>query len=125
MLDGPKQTTRSPAVEISNAAVHLVREYTGRGPTKAKTTITEDLIVIVMRDTMLKAEKTLADHGEEGLVVSTRRRFQDAMRADFIDIVERISARRVVAFMSDHHIDPDLAVEVFVLENSDPPADEL
>ena len=116
MPDAPEQTGKSAAVQISNAAVQLTREYTGRGPTKAKTTITDDLIVIVMRDTMLKAEQTLADHGDEQLVVDVRRRFQEAMREDYVATVEDITGRQVQAFLSDNHIDPDLAVEIFVLE---------
>jgi uncharacterized protein YbcI len=116
MPDAPKQSGGSPGVAISNAAVRLTREYTGRGPTKAKTTITEDLVVVVMRDTMLRAERSLADHGDQQLVVDMRRRFQEAMREDYVATVEGIVGRRVLAFMSDNHIDPDLAVEVFVLE---------
>ena len=115
MPDGPDHTGKA-AVAISNAAVQLTREYTGRGPTKAKTTITDDLVVIVMRDTMLKAEKTLAEHGEAQTVVDVRRRFQDAMREDYVATVEEATGRRVLAFLSDNHIDPDLAVEIFVLE---------
>jgi uncharacterized protein YbcI len=115
MPDAAKRSGKSPAVEISNAAVQLTREYTGRGPTKAKTTISDDLVVIVMRDTMLKAEQTLADHGKEEVVIDMRRSFQSAMREDYISTVERITGRTVLAFMSENHIDPDLAVEIFVL----------
>jgi hypothetical protein len=38
------------------------------------------------------------------------------MRDDLIAIVGRHLERTVIAFMSQNHIDPDLAVEVFVLE---------
>jgi uncharacterized protein YbcI len=37
--------------------------------------------------------------------------------------IEELTGRKVVGFMSDSHIDPDLAVEVFVLEHlADPEA---
>jgi hypothetical protein len=42
--------------------------------------------------------------------------FQDTMQADAITAVQELTGRRVVAFMSNNHIDPDLAVEVFILE---------
>ena len=114
MPDAPEQNGKA-AVAISNAAVQLTREYTGRGPTKAKTTITDELVVIVLRDTMLKAERTLADRGEAQTVIDLRRRFQEAMRDDYVAVVEEATGRRVLAFMSSNHIDPDLAVEIFVL----------
>jgi uncharacterized protein YbcI len=61
-------------------------------------------------------EQTLVSDGKLELVLSTRRAYQDSMEADAISAVETISGRGVRAFMSNNHIDPDLAVEVFVLE---------
>ena len=104
------------SAEISNGVVGIVREYTGRGPTKARTTITDELVVVVMGETLLKAEKSLIEAGDPDTVMTTRRKFQAAMRDDFISLVEGALGRRVVAFLSDHHLDPDVAVEVFLLE---------
>ncbi len=112
----PTQVRQSTAAEISNGAVQLVREYTGRGPTKARTTITADLVTIIFGDSLTKAEHTLMAEGERDLVLDIRRRFQDAMREDFIALVENLTDRSVIAFMSDHHLDPDLAAETFVLK---------
>ena len=109
------------AAEISNAVVGIVREYTGRGPTKARTTIADDLVAVVMGETLLKAEKTLIDAGDFDTVLITRRKFQTAMRDEMVAAVEDLLGRRVTAFMSDNHVDPDMAVELFVLE---PLADE-
>lgn len=103
------------AGQISRAVVQLFREYTGRGPTQAHTTITDDLIVVMMGDTLLKAEKSLAADGKCALVLQMRSAVQDTMRDDLTEAVERLSQRRVIAFMSQNHIDPDLASEVFVL----------
>ena len=103
---------------ISNSMVSLLHQYTGRGPTRARTTIGEDLIVCVMGATLTKGEKTLAEAGKSEIVLEGRRAFQDAFQADAIAAVQEISHRRVVAFMSNNHIDPDLAVEVFVLESA-------
>lgn len=106
----------SVAAAISNATVKLLNEYTGRGPTKAKTTISRDLIAVVLQDTMTKAERTLASKGDGQFVIDMRHRFQRAMQEDLVAAVERLSERKVIAFMSDNHINPDMAVEIFILE---------
>lgn len=107
---------------ISNSMVSLLHQYTGRGPTRARTTIGEDLIVCVMGATLTIGERTLAEAGKAEIVLQGRRAFQEAFHADAVASVQEITSRRVVAFMSNNHIDPDLAVEVFVLE---PAADVL
>jgi uncharacterized protein YbcI len=101
---------------ISTGTVQLMHEYTGRGPTKARTTLTPDLCVIVLADGLTKAERTLVAEGDEELVLRLRRRFQRAMRHVLTDLVEKHTGQRVTAFMSDNHVDPDVAAEVFVLE---------
>jgi uncharacterized protein YbcI len=109
-------TTGQQAAAISNAVVHVVSEYTGRGPTRARTYLAEDLVSVVMRDTLTKAELSLVHGGQQERVLDTRRMFQQTMRDELVAGVEEILGRRVIAFMSDNHIDPDLAVETFVLE---------
>jgi uncharacterized protein YbcI len=101
---------------ISTAAVQLLREYTGRGPTKAKTTISGDLVTILLADTLTKGERKLADNGHAERVLGLRHDFQMVMREELISLVEGQLERKVIAFMSQNHIDPDLAIEVFVLE---------
>jgi uncharacterized protein YbcI len=101
---------------ISNAMVSLLHRYTGRGPTRARTTIDNDIVVCVLGATLTKGEQSLVQDGKAEVVLHSRRAFQDTMRADAITAVEELSARTVVAFMSNNHIDPDLAVEVFILE---------
>jgi uncharacterized protein YbcI len=107
------------AAHISEATVAIVREYVGRGPTQVRTTISDDLVVVLMRDTMLKAERSLADAGRGDTVLEMRREFQRAMSDELVRMVESSTARRVVAFMSDNHLDPDIAAEVFVLDSTD------
>ncbi|MEA2298653.1 MAG: hypothetical protein QOF77_1589 [Solirubrobacteraceae bacterium] len=104
------------ASQISRAVVQIWHEYTGRGPTKARTTITEDLVIVLMSDTLLKAEKNLAADGMADQVLSMRRAFQDTMSEDLTEVVEKLTGRTVSAFMSHNHLDPDLAAELFVLE---------
>lgn len=101
---------------ISNAMVGLLHRYTGRGPTRARTTIGADVIVCVMGATLTKGEQSLVQDGKHEVVLHSRRAFQDTMQAEAISAVQELTGRQVVAFMSNNHIDPDLAVEVFILE---------
>jgi uncharacterized protein YbcI len=111
-----RQDTRSPAAMISTSSVQLLHEYTGRGPTKAKTLINDDLVTVVLADTLTRGEQRLVDEGREDRVVQLRHDYQMVMREELIELVERQLDRKVIAFMSQNHIDPDLAVETFVLE---------
>jgi uncharacterized protein YbcI len=101
--------------EISRAMVALYKEYVGRGPTHARAYVHDDLVVVVLQDTMIQAEKTLAGEGEEDLVRGVRRVFQGKFREDANSLIERLTGRKVLAFLSDHAIDEDVAAEVFVL----------
>jgi uncharacterized protein YbcI len=100
---------------ISNAAVRLLSEYTGRGPTKARTYVNDDLISIVLKDTMTTGERGLCRRGKGELVLSVRKAYQDTMGPAQIAAVELNSGRRVLAFLSANHLDPDVAVESFVM----------
>jgi uncharacterized protein YbcI len=104
------------AATISNTVVRALARTTGRGPTKARTTIGENGVFVVLQDSMTIGERTLADHGEGEAVLDLRRRWQRVMQADVSKEIEQLTGRKVIGFMSDNHIDPDLAVEVFVLE---------
>jgi len=104
------------SASVSTAMVQLIAEYTGRGPTRARTTIRDNLLVVLLEDTLTKGERRLVSQGRHERVIEYRREFQSAMEQDAIALVERITSRAVVAFMSANHIDPDLSVEVFVLE---------
>jgi len=100
---------------ISNAVVGIVHEYTGRGPTRARTSIRDDVVVVVLQETMLKAERSLVEDDKAELVAQMRRSFQQTMRADMSAAVASLTGREVIAFMSDSHLEPDYSVEVFVL----------
>jgi uncharacterized protein YbcI len=104
---------------ISNAVVHLLSEHTGHGPTKARTHIDEELITVVLQDSLTKGERALASSGETELVLANRAAYQNALREALTAAVEEISGRRVRAFLSASHIDPDYAIESFILEPGD------
>lgn len=107
--------TGSLAAAISNAVVGLLHDFTGRGPTHARTTIGPDTIVVTLRDCLTKAERTLAERGQALEVLAMRRAFQDAMRVDLIAAVESLTGRDVEAFLSDNLHAPDVAVEIFLM----------
>ena len=105
----------SAAAQISNLVVQQLRAYTGRGPTKAWTSIDDEVITVVLRDSLTQGERSLVSDGRVQLVLETRKAYQDTMRTELVAGVERITGRTVNAFLSDNHIDPDVAVETFVL----------
>lgn len=116
--DASTEHTRrgSKTAAISNLVVRTMSDYTGRGPTQAQTHISDDVVTVVLRDTLTKGERSLVSEGLDGLVLTTREAFQSTMREELIRGVETILERKVVAFLNDSSVDPDMAVDVFVLE---------
>jgi uncharacterized protein YbcI len=106
----------SLAAAVSNHIVRLFAEYTGRGPTRARTTIRDALVVCITQDTMTKAERTLVAEGKLALVVEVRRSFQETMSDELVAGVELLTGRKVLSFLSDHDAEHDYAAEVFVLD---------
>ena len=98
---------------ISNAVVRTISEYTGRGPTKARTTMTHDWVFVTLEDTLTKGERTLAEGGRADSVLQTRRDFQEAMEDDLTGLVEEMTAQKVLAVKSANHRGPDSAIEAF------------
>ena len=47
----------------------MLREYTGRGPTKARTMINEDVVTVLLADTLTKGERRLAENGHAGRIL--------------------------------------------------------
>jgi uncharacterized protein YbcI len=107
---------QSISAAISNAVVRIMAEYTGRGPTKARTSIRDDVVLVLMQDTLTKGERSLLAAGQADFVLDTRHRFQRTMRDDLVAAVETLLQRTVIAFMSTNHMDPDMAAEIFVLQ---------
>lgn len=117
LVTGPKAPVHrgEAAQAISNAIVRLLRDYTGRGPTQAYATITDSHVIVVLRDSLLKGERSLVMDGQGEAVIDMRRRFQRTMKDDMVAAVVEHTGREALAFLSDYHIDPDIAVEVFIL----------
>ena len=102
---------------ISTTIVGILREHYGRGPMKAKTYALDDLIVCVMRGSGFTAlEKTMMDSGDPDRVVAMRHDFQRLMAKRYTDAIEDLTGRKVVAFLSQAHVEPDITMEVFFVD---------
>ena len=104
---------------ISDGLVALLKEYYGRGPTRAKSYYEDDLVVCVLRGGFSRVEQTLLEGGRGGAVIQQRMEFQELMRDRFVAVIEAATARQVVGFMSGSQHDPDMICEVFVLAPTD------
>jgi uncharacterized protein YbcI len=104
---------------ISDGLVALLKEYYGRGPTRAKSYYEDDLVVCLLRGGFTRVEQTLLESGRGGSVIQQRMDFQDVMRDRFASVIEEATGRLVIGFMSGNQQDPDMMCEVFILAPSD------
>jgi uncharacterized protein YbcI len=101
---------------ISTEIVGLLREHYGRGPMRAKTYILDDLVVCVLRNGFTKHEQTMMESGEGERVVEMRHDFQRMMGERYKGLIEELTGRKVIAFLSQSHVDPDITLEVFFVD---------
>jgi|1186.fasta_scaffold424746_1 uncharacterized protein YbcI len=102
--------------DISTTTVRVVADYTGRGPTRARTIISGDWLFITLIDGLTKGERRLVELGRDDFVRETRKAYQNAMRDELTGEVERLTGRKVIAFLSDNHLDPDVGLEAMLLQ---------
>lgn len=102
---------------LTREVVRILTASLGRGPKKSFTLHSGNVVITILQEVMTRAEQSLASNGEGDAVLSMRRLAQRTMANELKDAVEALTGRRVVAFMSDNHLDPDMAVEVFVLDS--------
>ena len=115
MSERPQQSLGEMRATISREIVRLQAEYYGKGPTRAKTYIVEDIVVVVLEESFTRAEKTLAERGEREAIQHIRRRFQQQMADSFTSIVEQATGRKVRTFLSETNVEQDVSVETFLL----------
>jgi uncharacterized protein YbcI len=101
---------------ISTRIVGLLREHYGRGPSRAKTYALDDCVVCVLRNGFTAHERTIVDSGEPGRVIEMRQDFQRLMERRYRETIESITGRRVIAFLSQAHLEPDITLEIFFLD---------
>ena len=102
--------------DISTAMVGLYKDHYGEGPTRCRTYLHPDLVIVVLGGGYSAAEQTLWEAGKWYEVRQARLLWQDSMQAKFVDVIKELTGREVSAFMSANRQDPDLAVEMFLLE---------
>jgi uncharacterized protein YbcI len=119
----PGETGAAPrhsvAARISRDMVRLVSQYVGRGPTKARTSLNSTFALVVLEDSLTKAERNLVAAGLQESVHAQRRTFQSLMRDEAIAAVEAATGRRVRAFLSDFSAEEGISAELFLFESSD------
>ena len=103
---------------ISQAVVGLLREYTGRGPVKSRTTIRDNVVLVMLEQTLTKGEQSLVNKGRADKVIEIRHEFQEAMREESMAKVGELTGRQVVAMLSANHVNPDIGAEIFVLDGT-------
>jgi uncharacterized protein YbcI len=101
---------------ISNAMARIKREFYGKGPARARTYVFDRFVFAMLEDVLTTAETALKEGGRQALVRRQRLAFEDLMTATFTGEVERLTGRRVVAYHSQIVFDPDMAIEMFVLD---------
>ena len=101
---------------VTEAMVGLHERYHHRAPVTAKSLLLgDDLLACVLGGVYTEVEKTMIELQRSTIVQETRSAFQSAMQHRFIAVVERLSGRDVLAFISNHHVGPDIEIELFVL----------
>ncbi len=106
--------------EITNRIVAYTREHYGRGPIKAKTYVLDNLIVCVLSDGFTPIERTMMEGGEPDRVLEMRRDFQRMMKERYSGMIEELTGRKVLAFLSQAHVEPDLTIEMFLMDGPVP-----
>ncbi len=104
---------------VSDGLVALLKEFYGRGPTRAKSYYADDLVVCVLRGGFSRVEQTLLEGGRGAVVIQQRLEFQELMRERFEAVIEQATGRTVIGFMSGNQQDPDMMCEVFILAPTD------
>jgi len=101
---------------VTSGIVHLYAQNYGKGPTQARSYLVGDMLICVMYDGLIPAERTLVAHGAGETVHAMRRAWQKSMQESFREVVESATDRRVRAFLSQVNLDADIHIEVFILE---------
>jgi uncharacterized protein YbcI len=118
-LDDRHPAIGSKMLQVSNAIVGLHKEFYGRGPTKARSTLTKDVLVVVLEGGFSQAERTLAESGRTDAVSDARQVMQSVIKDRWIEAVEEILDRRVTSFLSASDPLKQVQVETFLLEPED------
>jgi uncharacterized protein YbcI len=119
----PEREADSPGLlqQVSTEMVRAIKQYYGKGPERARSYFVEDLLFVVMRGGITRAEETLLEAGRADSVRQFRQEFQNVMTERLTYVVEQITGRRVVNYQSQVLFDPDMTVEMFVFDRDGGP----
>ena len=101
---------------ISAAMVELYAQVYDHNRTTATTYINDNIVVCVLESILTEGEEILVAAGSRGEVIDGRVAFQTDTEDEFTAAVERLTHRRVVAFMSANQTTPGVACELFFLD---------
>jgi uncharacterized protein YbcI len=124
-MTGTEELSPANALQaVSNTMVKLHKEQFGRGPTNARTYFAgPDTLVCTLEDSLLPAERTMVEMGEDQRVRESRMFMQVATSDRFIAAVEELVSRKVRAFASAIDPAPGVVFEVFSFEPEGPRSD--
>ena len=114
----PRPDLGEVSSQVSRQIVQLHARLYGRGPTRAKTYITQDYLLSLLEEIFTPAERTLIAAGKGEHVQSTRAAFQEAVRDAFVEIVEATTGRRVRTMISQVDLVTGVAAELFVFDTA-------
>jgi uncharacterized protein YbcI len=106
--------------EISNEMVRAQKKFFGKGPEQAKSYLLDDMLIIVMRGGMTTAEQTMLEFGKQDMVREFRQLFENEMTERLTEMIEDETGRKVLTYQSQILFDPDVVVEMFVLDERGP-----
>lgn len=102
--------------ELTRGISEILKEFYGKGPDLGRSYINDDTVLVLMHGGYTRVEDTLLQAGRGEEVIAQRTAFQEVIRPRFVAEVERVTGRKVIAFMSGSHQDPDFQAEIFVLD---------
>ncbi len=117
-LPGPDEQDAGLLERISNEMVRAQKKFYGKGPTKAKSYMLDDMLIIVMRGGLTTAEETMLEFGKQDQVRQFRQLFENEMTERLTDKMEELTGRKIVTYQSQIMFDPHLVVEMFVFDSA-------
>ena len=120
MSDQSTERGASLLSQLSTEMVRALKEYWGKGPTKAKSYMFDDMLFIVMQGGLTKAEETMLEFGEVDLVRQFRQTFENQMTARLTDLIEELTGRKVLTYQSQILFNPTRVIEMFVFDDTVP-----
>lgn len=116
MLDSKPLSGGELNAAVTREVIRVQNESHGRGPKKAYSFHSGNVLITVLEDVLTPAERRLAGNGESEAVLNMRDLYQKSMEPELRKCIEEITGCKVLAFMCDNHLEPDMAIEVFILD---------